>query len=42
MTIESIITNMYWVLILGGFSAWFFGFVEGWVLSKLFNHSGKK
>jgi len=36
MTIESIITNMWIVLIVGGFTTWFFGFVEGWVLSKLF------
>lgn len=41
MVVEAIVTNMWWILLVGGFVCWFFGAVEGYVMGKIMN-SGKK
>ncbi len=37
MIVESVITNMWWIAIIVVYVSWFMGFVQGWVVSKLFN-----
>lgn len=35
MTVESIVTNMWWIIIGGAFVSWFFGFVGGIIMGRL-------